>query len=122
MAARGFRAKRVYDPPSDDDGARVLVDRLWPRGVKKQDAELDEWAKDLSPSNDLRKWFHADRENRFGEFTERYAVELASPEQQERLAALRERGESGRVTLLTGAADPGHSHVAVLLDELDGKN
>ncbi|HEX4788928.1 MAG TPA: DUF488 family protein [Actinospica sp.] len=118
MAARGFRLKRVYEPASADDGARILVDRLWPRGVSKERAELDEWAKELSPSNDLRKWFHADREERFPEFARRYAAELATPEQRERLAELRERAESGTVTLLTGAADPAHSHLAVLLDEL----
>lgn len=114
----GFRSKRVYDAPSAEDGARILVDRLWPRGVSKERAELDEWDKDVSPSNDLRKWFHADREARFEEFTHRYAAELAAPEQQERLNALRDRAQDGVVTLLTSAADPAHSHLAVLLEEL----
>lgn len=114
----GFRLKRVYEPVAEEDGIRVLVDRLWPRGVKKESARLDEWAKDLSPSNELRTWFHADREGRFEEFTQRYALELAAPERQERLAELRTKAESGRVTLLTSAADPAHSHLSVLLDEL----
>ena len=118
--ANGFRLKRVYEPVSDEDGTRVLVDRLWPRGVNKERARLDEWAKDLSPSNELRVWFHADRETRFEEFAHRYAVELAAPELQQRLAELRTRAESGVVTLLTGAADPAHSHLSVLLSELDG--
>jgi uncharacterized protein YeaO (DUF488 family) len=120
VSAGEFRLKRVYEPAEAADGARILVDRLWPRGVSKERAELDEWAKELSPSNDLRKWFHADRESRFPEFAQRYTAELAAPDQQERLDALRERAESGTVTLLTGAADPSHSHLSVLLEELTG--
>lgn len=120
MAARGFQLKRVYDQASADDGARILVDRLWPRGVTKERAELDEWDKELSPSNDLRKWFHADRDERYPEFARRYEAELATPEQQERLDALRKRAKSGRVTLLTGSKDPEHSHLSVLLGELNG--
>ncbi|MBR7827592.1 DUF488 family protein [Actinospica sp. MGRD01-02] len=116
-----FRLKRVYDPAAKEDGTRVLVDRLWPRGVKKENAHLDEWAKDLSPSTELRRWFHADRDSRFEEFAHRYAAELSSPDQQERLADLRAKAKSGPVTLLTGAADPSHSHLAVLLDELTAK-
>jgi len=114
----GFQLKRVYEPVAAEDGARVLVDRLWPRGVSKERARLDEWAKELSPSNELRVWLHADRETRFEEFARRYAAELAAPEQRERLAELRTKAESGTVTLLTGAADPAHSHLSVLLDEL----
>jgi len=117
-AANGFRLKRVYEAVSEQDGTRVLVDRLWPRGVSKERARLDEWAKDLSPSNELRVWFHADRETRFEEFAHRYAAELAAPEQRQRLADLRTKAESGIVTLLTGAAEPAHSHLSVLLAEL----
>ena len=117
-ATNGFQLKRVYEPASAGDGTRVLVDRLWPRGVSKERAALDEWAKDLSPSDELRRWFHADRETRFEEFAERYAAELASPASQQRLDELRTRAESGVVTLLTGAADPSHSHLSVLLGEL----
>ena len=116
-----FRLKRVYESAAEDDGTRVLVDRLWPRGVKKETAHFDEWAKDLSPSNELRRWLHVDRDGRFEEFSHRYVVELSSPEQQERLADLRTKAESGTVTLLTSAADPSHSHLAVLLDELTAK-
>jgi uncharacterized protein YeaO (DUF488 family) len=117
-AANGFHLKRVYEAASKEDGTRVLVDRLWPRGVSKERAELDEWAKDLSPSNELRIWFHADRENRFEEFAHRYAAELAAPDLQQRLADLRTKAESDTVTLLTAAADPAHSHLSVLLAEL----
>lgn len=118
MAAGGFQLKRVYEDPSADDGARVLVDRLWPRGVSKERAQLDEWAKELSPSNELRTWYHADRGGRFEEFAHRYVAELAAPEQQQRLAELRGKAAKGRVTLLTGASDPSHSHLSVLLGEL----
>ena len=117
-----FRLKRVYEDAAKEDGTRVLVDRLWPRGVKKESAHLDEWAKDLSPSNELRRWLHDDREGRFEEFTHRYVVELSTPEQQERLAELRRKAESGPVTLLTSASDPAHSHLTVLLDELTAKH
>lgn len=116
--AGGFQLKRVYEPASSNDGVRVLVDRLWPRGVSKETAQLDEWAKELSPSTDLRKWFHADRDERFDEFAHRYVAELAAPEQQERMAGLRAKAEKQTVTLLTGAADPSHSHLSVLLEEL----
>lgn len=117
--ANGFRVKRVYEPAADEDGLRVLVDRLWPRGVSKERARLDEWAKDLSPSNELRVWFHADRAGRFEEFAHRYATELAAPESRQRLAELQAKAEAGVVTLLTSAADLAHSHVPTLLAELD---
>ena len=118
-ASKGFRLKRIYEPATDEDGTRVLVDRLWPRGVSKERARLDEWAKDLSPSNELRVWLHADREARFEEFAHRYEAELAAPELQQRLAELRTKAESAVVTLLTGASDPEHSHLSVLFTELN---
>ena len=117
--AGGFRLKRIYEEPAEQDGVRILTDRLWPRGMKKQDAEIDEWDKDLAPSADLRKWFHADREAREAEFSDRYRAELQADDQQERLAALRERAAKSTVTLLTGAADAPHSYLAVLLAELE---
>lgn len=120
MTAHGFQLKRVYEDASADDGARILVDRLWPRGVSKERAGLDEWEKELSPSTELRKWYHVDPDGRFAEFEHRYTAELAAPEQQERLQALRARAKKGRVTLLTGVADPSHSHLSVLLAELTG--
>lgn len=117
--AGGFRLKRIYEEPAKQDGTRVLVDRLWPRGMKKQDAEIDEWDKELAPSPDLRKWFHADQEGRFDEFADRYRAELQSDRQQERLAELRKRAQESTVTLLTGAKDAGHSYLTVLLAELE---
>ncbi|MDH6135015.1 uncharacterized protein YeaO (DUF488 family) [Kitasatospora sp. MAA4] len=111
------RIRRIYDPPAPDDGHRVLVDRLWPRGVSKERAQLDEWAKELAPSDELRRWFHAAPEEHAAEFTDRYRAELDAPEQQDRLAALRDRAP---LTLLTATKDAAHSHAAVLLAELTG--
>ena len=118
--AAGFKLKRIYEAPEPGDGVRVLVDRLWPRGVSKERAKLDSWDKELSPSTELRTWFHADRDARYDEFAQRYAAELASPEQQERLDELRTEAAGTTVTLLTGAADPAHRHLAVLIEELGG--
>ena len=117
--AGGFRLKRVYEEPSEQDGVRILTDRLWPRGMKKQDARLDAWDKTLAPSTELRRWFHADRDSRFAEFADRYRAELRADEQQAQLTALRERAATSTVTLLTGAADAEHSYLAVLLAELE---
>ena len=102
--ATGFKAERIYEPAAAGDGRRVLVDRLWPRGVSKERAGLDAWDKELSPSTDLRKWFHEDRDTRYEEFARRYAAELAAPERQERLEQLRIEAARHTVTLLTGAA------------------
>ncbi|HEU5114203.1 MAG TPA: DUF488 family protein [Candidatus Paceibacterota bacterium] len=105
--------KRAYDPAEPKDGTRVLVDRLWPRGVTKADARIDVWAKDIAPTNELRKWFHADPEKRFAEFAKRYEAELAEnpalPEFRKQMKAIR-----GAVTLITAAKDPSLSHVAVI--------
>ncbi|MBU3063088.1 DUF488 family protein [Nocardia sp. NEAU-G5] len=116
--AVGFRVKRVYDEPDPEDGYRVLVDRLWPRGVSKQRARIDEWMKAVTPSEDLRRWFHADPDHRAAEFARKYGAELADDEHQEALARLRELGEAGPVTLVTAVRDPIHSHVTVLLEQL----
>jgi uncharacterized protein YeaO (DUF488 family) len=117
--AGGFRLKRIYEDPAKQDGVRVLVDRLWPRGMKKERAEIDEWDKELAPSAELRKWFHADQEGRFEEFADRYRAELQADEQQERLAQLRAKAAKSTVTLLTGAADAEHGYLTVLLEELE---
>ncbi|MER7780114.1 DUF488 family protein [Streptomyces sp. NPDC096191] len=114
------RVRRVYDPPEPDDGVRVLVDRLWPRGVSKDAARVDEWPKGLTPSTELRRWYHAG-EGSFAEFTERYEAELAGPEEAELLDQVRELASAGDVTLLTASKSPGESHAAVLLRLLDGK-
>ncbi|WP_280365550.1 DUF488 domain-containing protein [Nocardia wallacei] len=116
--AGGFRVQRVYDPPEDSDGARVLVDRLWPRGISKQQARIDEWAKNVTPSNELRRWFHADPQSREAEFRDCYLAELAADEAQRGLARLRELVAGGRVTLVTAVRDPAHSHVSILLELL----
>jgi uncharacterized protein YeaO (DUF488 family) len=111
-----FRVKRVYDEPGDD-GCRVLVDRLWPRGVSKDRARIDEWPKDVTPSDELRTWFHHDGGS-FAEFRKRYRAELGGKAQQEALRRLRELGDHGPVTLVTAAKDPDHSQVAVILEAL----
>jgi uncharacterized protein YeaO (DUF488 family) len=116
-----MQVKRVYDEPSAEDGHRVLVDRLWPRGVSKQRAELDDWAKEIAPANELRSWYHEDREHRYAEFAERYRQELDTPEQRQRLRALLDAARpAGELTLLTAVkpADEPRSHVPVLLQVL----
>jgi uncharacterized protein YeaO (DUF488 family) len=107
--------KRAYDPPSADDGVRVLVDRLWPRGLKKADARIDHWFKDLAPSTELRQWFAHDPE-RWEEFRRRYRAELAA--QGERLAELRKLAREQPVTLIFAARDEAHNDAVVLRDEL----
>jgi uncharacterized protein YeaO (DUF488 family) len=107
--------KRVYEPAAKGDGYRVLIDRLWPRGINKEDARLDCWARELAPSTDLRRWFGHDPE-RFAEFRRRYSEELKSQEHE--LQALRERARKGRVTLLFGARDTEHNDAVVLADVL----
>ena len=91
--------KRIYDPPEPRDGYRVLVDRLWPRGVTREKAAIEEWLKEIAPSNELRIWIGADA-SRWPEFERRYRAELASPELQPQLARLREIAKSGTLTLL----------------------
>jgi uncharacterized protein YeaO (DUF488 family) len=109
------RLARVYDPPGDDDGFRVLVDRVWPRGIRRADAHLDLWLKEVGPSTELRRWFGHDPE-RFEEFARRYRTELAgNPATEELRAAVREHP---RVTLLYGARDAEHNQAVVLADYL----
>ena len=112
------RVRRVYDPPEPGDGVRVLVDRLWPRGVSKDAARVDEWPKGLTPSTELRRWYHAG-EGTYEEFARRYEAELAAPEAAGLLDRVRELAENGPVTLLTSAKDPERSHAAVLVRLLD---
>lgn len=104
--------KRVYEPASEDDGYRVLVDRIWPRGVSKQQARLDEWDKDVAPSSELRAWFGHDPA-KFQEFRTRYLAELRDNPGLERL---RERAEHGVVTLVYSAHDEMHNQAVVLRD------
>lgn len=111
-----IRLKRAYDPPAKNDGYRVLVDRLWPRGIKKDVAELDTWLKDLSPSDTLRKWFHA-HPDRWHDFKERYEKELAKD--PDGLNELLDKARSGRVTLVYSSKDEEHNNAVVLKSYLE---
>lgn len=111
------RVGRVYDPVGEDDGARVLVDRLWPRGLSKQAAALDDWCRAVAPSPELRNWFGHDPA-RFAEFAERYRRELADPDRSAALDSLRERHGQGPLTLLTATRAADISQAAVLADIL----
>ncbi len=111
-----MKIKRIYEPASDDDGYRVLVDRLWPRGIKKETAKLNEWAKDIAPSNELRKWFGHDSKL-FDEFKSRYIKELES--QKEELQRLRDISQKQKLTLLYGAKDELHNQAVVLKNLLE---
>jgi len=110
-----IRLKRAYDDPAEDDGYRVLIDRLWPRGVSRERARLDEWAKELAPSAELRRWF-GHEPARFAEFRARYEVELG--EQEAKLDELRGRARQGTLTLVYGARDTEHNDAVVLADVL----
>ncbi|MER5307485.1 DUF488 family protein [Streptomyces sp. NPDC002773] len=120
MPARSHdvRVRRIYEAPSADDGVRVLVDRLWPRGLAKTDARIDEWPKALTPSAELRRWYHGPA-GEYEEFCRRYEAELAAPEAAAALDRLRELAAGQTVTLLTAAKDPAVSHTSVLRRELD---
>lgn len=107
------RVRRIYDDPSHDDGTRVLVDRLWPRGMTKDRAQLDEWCKDVAPSPELRQWYHHDP-TLFAEFARRYADELREPDPAAALAHLRELAQRQPLTLLTATKTPDISEAAVL--------
>jgi uncharacterized protein YeaO (DUF488 family) len=113
--ATDVRTKRIYDPAEPDDGYRVLIDHIWPRGVSRERARLDDWARDLAPSDELRKWFdHVPA--RFVEFRARYRDELA--DRSERLDELRARAASGPLTIVYAARDREHNNAAVLSELL----
>ncbi|MGP4087945.1 DUF488 domain-containing protein [Streptomyces sp. KR55] len=107
------RVRRIYEPPEAEDGVRVLVDRLWPRGLAKDAAHVDEWPKALTPSTELRRWYHAG-EGSYEEFARRYEAELAEPEAAELFDRLRASAREATVTLLTAAKSPEQSHASVL--------
>ena len=113
-----IQLKRVYEDKSKDDGHRILIDRLWPRGVSKEDAHFDEWMKELAPSTELRKWFDHKPE-RFEEFSKRYKKELA--EQKELLDKLKELAKKKKVTLLFAAKDTEINNAVVIQEVLMGK-
>jgi uncharacterized protein YeaO (DUF488 family) len=112
--ALDVRAKRAYDPADASDGYRILIDHVWPRGVSRERAHVDDWARELAPSDGLRKWFDHDPA-RFAEFRARYRDELA--DQSQRLEELRRRAASGPLTIVYAARDREHNN-AVVLSEL----
>jgi uncharacterized protein YeaO (DUF488 family) len=112
------RLKRAYEPALAADGYRVLIDRLWPRGVTREQARLDEWARELAPSAALRRWFGHDPA-RFAQFRRRYAKELAA--QETKLRELRRRARAGTLTLVYGARDTEHNDAVVLAELLHSK-
>lgn len=116
--APNIRLQRAYDNPGADDGHRVLVDRVWPRGRTKDELRLDAWARDLGPSTELRKWF-GHEPVRWPEFQTRYHAELALPEKARALDALAVEARQGRVTLVYGARDREHNQARVIADELE---
>jgi uncharacterized protein YeaO (DUF488 family) len=109
--------RRVYDDASPSDGTRVLVDRVWPRGVRKQDAHADEWLRDIAPSTELRRWY-GHQADRFAEFRRRYLAELRDPERREAAQHLCELARQRDLTLLTATRDVDHSQAAVLAEWL----
>ncbi|MDW6023355.1 DUF488 domain-containing protein [Mesorhizobium sp. BAC0120] len=111
-----LRLKRVYEPSAEDDGLRVLVDRLWPRGLKKDEAHVDLWLKEIAPSAELRRWFGHDPKKWIG-FRHRYRAELGARNDQ--IAILRQSGGRGRVTLLYSAKDEAHNQAIVLKEFLE---
>lgn len=114
MSTNKVQVRRVYDAPARGDGNRVLVDRIWPRGLTKEKADLDEWCKTIAPSTALRKWYHHDPE-RFPEFTRRYRQELTKPERAEALAHLRQLAKGRKnLTLLTASKAVDISEATVL--------
>ncbi|MCK5482798.1 MAG: DUF488 family protein [Gemmatimonadetes bacterium] len=111
-----LQVKRVYVSPHPEDGLRILVDRLWPRGLAQEAAALDEWVRECAPSDELRKWFAHDRA-KWSEFKRRYFAELRSKE--ELLATIRSMAEKGRVTLLFGASDTECNNAVALMEYLE---
>jgi uncharacterized protein YeaO (DUF488 family) len=118
IAVDHIKLKRAYEPPASDDGTRILIDRLWPRGVKRADAAIDEWMKDIAPSTGLRKWFGHDPA-RWQEFRRRYQSEIRQhPDEFDRLRTL---AQNGPITLVFSAHDEAHNDAVVLKDLLLGR-
>lgn len=111
------RIKRIYDKTATSDGARILVDRLWPRGISKDEASITYWAKELAPSDSLRKWFHADPDKRFKDFQKKYRAELQKNRSliEENMLPYNRK----RYTLITAVKDIEHSHIPILSAFLD---
>jgi uncharacterized protein YeaO (DUF488 family) len=119
VTTKTVRVRRIYDEPTPTDGTRVLVDRIWPRGMTKARAHLDQWCKDIAPSTELRKWYHHDPA-RFDEFTRRYRDELTETQRANALNDLRKLASQATLTLLTATTDVDRSEAAVLADLLRG--
>jgi uncharacterized protein YeaO (DUF488 family) len=112
-----IQVKRIYEDPSPDDGVRVLVDRLWPRGLSRDDAKIDLWLKEIAPSDTLRKWFDHD-EKKWAEFKTRYFKEL---DEKEEIPDLISQSSKKRMTLLYGARDEKHNNAVALKEYLTGR-
>lgn len=112
------KIKRIYDPFTKNDGKRILVDRLWPRGIKKEDAHIDEWLREIAPSDELRKWFSHDP-SKWHDFKKRYKNELKG--KQNLIEKLMIDAKKGRVTLLFAAKDVEHNNAVVVKEIIEGK-
>jgi len=110
--------KRIYEPSSKDDGKRILIDRLWPRGLKKSDAQFDDWIKDLAPSNELRKWFNHEPD-KWGEFKKRFFSELHG--KQDLVDGIISAARKGRVTLLFGSKEERFNNAVALKEHIDSR-
>ena len=115
------KVKRIYESPERADGVRILVDRLWPRGLTKEEAALDEWIRDIAPSDKLRAWF-GHQQNRWLEFNRRYKKELGKPEQKAIVRRLRKISGIATVTLLYAAKDEEHNNAVALASVLQKKS
>ncbi len=113
-----IRIKRVYNPSAKDDGKRILIDRLWPRGLKKEDARIDEWIKEIAPSNELRKWFGHDPK-KWGEFKKRFFTELHG--KQGVVDGIISAARKGTVTLLFGSKEERFNNAVALKEYIDAK-
>ncbi|MDN5656557.1 DUF488 domain-containing protein [Brevibacterium sandarakinum] len=118
--AHQVQVRRIYDDPVNSDGTRILVDRIWPRGISKDKAALDDWLKDLAPSTDLRKWYSHDPD-KFDEFSRRYQEELDDDDHAEALTQLKEYAQKNKLTLLTASKRDDISDATVLKKVLDEK-
>ncbi len=113
-----LKIKRVYDQPSQDDGKRILIDRLWPRGLKKEDARIDEWIKEIAPSNELRKWFNHDP-NKWNEFKKRFFAELLG--KRDMVEGIISTARKGTVTLLFGSKEERFNNATALKEYIDSR-
>jgi uncharacterized protein YeaO (DUF488 family) len=113
-----FQLKRIYETATEQDGKRILIDRLWPRGLSKEKAQIDEWVKEVAPSHELRKWFHQHRDQ-YLDFKEMYIKELQREDRQNSILKLVKMSEQNTVTLLYATKDPVRNHAAVLKEFLE---